>query len=85
MDFRDKGVFFLGVFVLGKDYYIRQFAERHHLTFPVGKENGISKRFGVKAIPTTIFIGRDGTIKKNHTGEIKYEEIVKGIKEILKQ
>ncbi len=83
MDFRDKGVFFLGVFVLGKDYYIRQFAERHHLTFPVGKENGIAKRLGVKGMPVTVFIGKDGTIKKWHNGEIRYEEVVEGIREIL--
>ena len=82
MQYKDKGVLFLGVFA-SKDNEIKAFADEFHLTFPVGTENGIATTLGVKAIPETLFIGKDGQIVSRHSGTIYYEELVAGIERLL--
>lgn len=83
LDYKDKGVEFLGVFVASSERSIKKFAEKYGLTFPVGKGEGITEQFGFKSFPKTAFVARDGKIKSLHSGEIKYEELVRGIEEIM--
>lgn len=82
--YRDKGVGLIGVFVMSSDDDIRKFAETYKFTFPVGKEDGIAERLGVRGIPTVVFIGKDGRIVKRHSGEITYADLDANIKMILK-
>lgn len=84
MSFKGKGVSFIGVFVTSQEKEISRFAETYRITFPVGKENGIAEKLGVTAVPTTVFIGKDGSVVKKHVGQIDYAGIVSGINEILK-
>jgi len=77
-------VFFLGVFVMSKDEEIKKFVETYKMTFPVGRENGIAGILGVKGIPSTVFVGKDGRIIKRHNGAISYEELASNIEAILK-
>ena len=81
--FKGKGVLFLGVFVTNKDKDIREFAETYHQTFPVGKDTDVAKALDVKAIPETLFIGRDGQVVQRHRDIINYEELVTGIEKLL--
>ena len=81
--YKDKGVFFLGVFVTSEDKDIREFAETFHQTFPVGKDTNVAKIMDVKAIPETLFIGRDGKIIERHRNTIDFEELVAGIEKLL--
>jgi len=81
--FKNKGVLFLGVFVMSEEKEIKEFAAAYHLTFPVGKENGIAARLKAKGMPETVFIGRDGRIAKRHSGSINDEDLQSGIMELL--
>jgi hypothetical protein len=64
---------------------IKEFAEKFHVTFPVGQENGIAEALGAEGIPETIFIAEDGRIVKRITDTIHYSELESGIREILEQ
>ncbi len=75
---------FLGVFIGSKESDIRNFIEKYHVTFPVGKDNGLAKKLGTRKIPTTVFIAKDGVILKKYSGPADYSTIVLGIEEILK-
>lgn len=68
---------------MSKDGDIKKFVENYQITFPVGKENGISEILGVKGIPTTLFISRSGRIVKRHIGEIDNAELIKNIEALL--
>lgn len=63
---------------------MRKFAETFKITFPVGRENGIAEKLGVKGIPATVFLDKNGRIAKRHIGMINYEQLVSNIEAILK-
>lgn len=75
---------FIGVFVGSTDGEIKKFAETYRITFPVGKENGIAEALGVKGIPTTVFIARDGRIVKKYVGTIDSADLVSDIEAMLR-
>ena len=77
------GVLFLGVFTLSKEKQIRNFAEKYHITYPVGKESGIAEALGAKGIPETYFISKEGRTVKIITDPIDHSELISGIEEIL--
>ena len=81
--YKDQGVYFLGVFIMSEEQDIRKFAEKYQLSFPVGKDNGIAKALGAKAIPETIFINQKGEILKRYTGTIHFDELKTSIEEII--
>ncbi|UCE80211.1 MAG: TlpA family protein disulfide reductase [Nitrospiraceae bacterium] len=84
MSYKNRNVLILGVFVGSKERDIRHFIEKYHVTFPVGKDNGLAKKLGTRIIPTTVFIAKNGTIMKKYSGPADYSTIVLGIEEILK-
>ena len=55
--FRNKGVLFLGVFVISEEDKIKKFVEAYHLTFPVGKESGIATELNVKELRPFLLVG----------------------------
>lgn len=81
--YRDKGLLILNVFVGSKDNDIKEFVETFHLSTPVGGDNGMTKAFHITSIPVTVFIGKDGEIKKQVNGTIKYKPLHEGIQELL--
>lgn len=83
--YKEQGVVFLGVFVISKEKDIRKFAEKYQLTFPVGRDNGIAEVLGTKAIPTTFFINREGSIVKRYIGPIDFDTLKDGIMKIIKE
>jgi peroxiredoxin len=84
--YREEGVAFLAVFIGSSEKNIRKFIRKYgDLTFPVGKDtSGAVKQCGSSAIPITVYVSRDGTLRKKHIGPSDYEDIVEGIEEILK-
>lgn len=58
--------------------------ETYKITFPVGRENGIAEKLGVRGIPVTVFLDRNGKIAKRHIGVINYAELSSNIEAILK-
>lgn len=84
LTYRNKGVFFLGVFTMGENEDIKKFAETYKITFPVGKDKELAKKFGVMGLPVTLFVGKNGRISKQHFGIITREELKSNIEAILK-
>jgi len=69
---------------LSSDDDIRKFVETFKITFPVGRENGIAEKLGVRGIPVTVFLDKNGRIAKRHIGMINYEQLNSNIEAILK-
>ncbi len=69
---------------MSKDYEIKKFVETYKITFPVGRENGISELVSVRGMPATIFVAKDGRIIKRHMGVITYDELASNIDAILR-
>lgn len=63
---------------------IKKITEIYHITFPVGKDTGIIKRFNIRGLPVTIFVAKDGRVVKKHFGEIDYDQLVLNIEALLK-
>jgi hypothetical protein len=77
-------VFFLGVFVMSKDDEIKKFVDTYKMTFPVGKEDGMAGMLGVRGMPVTVFVAKDGRIVNRHIGIITQQELTSNIEAILK-
>ena len=75
---------FIGVFVLSTDDDIRKFAETFKITFPVGKEKGLAEMLGVRGIPVTVYIDKEGRIVKRHIGPVTYADLSSGIEALLR-
>ena len=58
--------------------------ETFKITFPVGRENGIAEALGIRGIPATVFITKDGRIARRHIGVINYAELAADIEAILR-
>jgi len=54
------------------------------ITFPAGRENGMAEKLGVRGIPVTVFLDRNGRIAKRHIGVITYEQLAANIEPLLK-
>ena len=63
---------------------IKKFVETYNITFPVGKDKEMAKKFGVMGLPTTVFIAKNGRIFKRHIGIITPEDLKADIEAILK-
>jgi peroxiredoxin len=83
LNFKDKGVLFLGVFMRSTENNIKRFVQSTNITFPVGRDNGITRQFSVFAVPVNVFITSEGKVVKKHFGPIHYADIVSGINKIL--
>jgi thioredoxin-related protein len=60
LTYKNKGIFFLGVFTMGENEDIKKFAETYKITFPVGKDKELAKKFGVMGLPVTVFVAKNG-------------------------
>ena len=69
---------------MSSDDDIRKFVESYKITFPVGREDGIAGNLGVRGIPVTVFLDKNGRVAKRHIGVINYGELSSNIDEILK-
>ena len=69
---------------MSSDDDIRKFVETFKITFPVGRENGIAEKLGVRGMPVTVFLDKNGRVAKRHIGMINYEQLASGIEAVLK-
>ena len=58
--------------------------ETYKITFPVGRENGIAEKLGVRGIPASVFLDKNGRVTKRHIGVINYVELSSNIEALLK-
>jgi peroxiredoxin len=85
LDYKDRGVVFLGVFSASSEKSIKKFADKYGLTFPVGTAEGLRDIFGWRPFPAAAFVAPDGTVTKKHTGQISYKELAESIEAILEK
>jgi peroxiredoxin len=88
-EYRDQGLVVLAVNVTAQDnpLKIMPFVERYGLTFPVllDETGQISAAYGLRSLPTSYFIGRDGTIHDIVIGGPMAEALLRTrIEDILK-
>ncbi len=69
-NYKDKGVRFYAINLREQPFVIQHFLRKQKLDIPVAlDETGkVAKDYGVRSIPTSFIIGRDGKIKAVHLG-----------------
>jgi len=68
---------------MSKDRDIKQFVEKFKITFPVGRDDGIAEMFGIRGVPVTLFLGKNGRLAEKHPGEITAAELRQSIEKLL--
>lgn len=83
--YRSQGVVFLGVNYQDRETAAREFLSRFRYTFPNGPDVGsrVAIAYGVRGVPETFFIGRNGRIAYRHVGEISLPMLVQQIEQLL--
>lgn len=83
---RDRGVVFVGAAVEDRFESAHAFAREFGITYPVGLDDGseIAKSYGLRGLPGTIFIRRDGTFHRRWPGLISEEQLAQLIDEIAR-
>lgn len=86
-DYREKGIEFLLVSIQDSEGKFRKFIEKWEVPFLAGYDPGekISRAYGVTAPPTTVFVDRDGKVRRVFYGNIKdkEKEFLQWTKELL--
>ena len=64
--YKDQGVVFLGVAISDTIENVRAFSESVGVTYPNGLDTTgeIARNYSVVSLPTTFFIGRDGSVER---------------------
>ena len=75
--YRDRGYAFVGVNMWDSDKDARAFADRYHLTFPVGRdEDGkIYLAYGVENLPMAFFVRPGLQIERRYLGQLDETEL----------
>jgi len=83
--YRDKGLVVLGINMGNPKPLVEDFAKKLKLGYPVLLDPALiaSQKYGVTAVPTTFFIGRDGVGRKMIKGEMTHEAFEKIVKEVM--
>jgi cytochrome c biogenesis protein CcmG/thiol:disulfide interchange protein DsbE len=68
-----------------RDPAAREFLSRFGHTFPNGPDAGsrVAIAYGVRGVPETFFIDREGRLAYRHVGEITLEALVQQIERVL--
>ncbi len=82
--FKDKGVQVLAVNVNESDFVVKNFVERHDLTFPVviDKDNQVQHQYLIGSLPATFLIDKNGKVVDSTTGSLTEEKIQKMMEKI---
>lgn len=81
--YRSRDVAFVGVNTNDFSGDARRFVDRYNVTFPIVRDaNGrVLARYGGLPIPWTYFIGTDGRIASYIRGQVREEELERGIED----
>ncbi|MDR5695533.1 MAG: TlpA disulfide reductase family protein [Armatimonadota bacterium] len=89
--FRNRGVVFLGVNVVDDEGDAREFLRAFKVTYPNVRDptQHVMTAYRVTALPTTIFITRDGRIRRTYLGaflgEEGYQRLIQWTEELLEE
>jgi cytochrome c biogenesis protein CcmG, thiol:disulfide interchange protein DsbE len=83
--YRSQDVVFLGVNYQDRAAAAREFLTRFRHTFPNGPDVGskVAIEYGLRGVPETFFIDRDGRLAHKHVGEISLPILVQYIEQLL--
>jgi peroxiredoxin len=85
--YQAEGIEFLMIGIQDAESKFEKFVDKWELPFPAGYDSGdsIARNYGVTAPPTTIFIDREGKVRRVFYGNIKEkeEEFLKWTEELL--
>jgi peroxiredoxin len=73
--FRDRGFTVLAVSLRETESRVRQYVKREKLTFPIllDRDGQVGRSFGIRSIPTTIIIDREGAMIGKTVGSRKWD------------
>lgn len=76
--FKDKDVVFIGVNLQETPKEIQKFVDEFGITYPIviDKESELVFKYGVRIVPTTIFINRDGLVVYVYEGLLNEDQLV---------
>ena len=81
----NKNVVILGVAYSDKEPDTRKFRDEFNLGFPVlmdSDDSRASVNYGIKGVPETFFVGKDGKIARYHPGPLDAASLEAGLKSI---
>ncbi len=83
--YRNRGIVFLGVNIQDPEPEARAFLHAFGVTYPNVRDvtNGIATAYAVGALPTTVFIDRDGRIAGRWVGILTEQQLVARVEELL--
>ncbi|MGM0846013.1 MAG: thiol-disulfide oxidoreductase ResA [Bacillota bacterium] len=75
--YKDQGVQILAVNVGESEFLVNKFIDEYDLTFPVvvDSEKDVQSAYGIKPLPTTLLVDKEGRIERIITGEMSDEDI----------
>jgi peroxiredoxin len=84
--YRDQGVVIVAVNVAESSEIIIAFADRLELTFPIlsDSERKAMNAYGIRFLPTTLFINREGQIVSRVEGMLDQDALSTQIEELLR-
>jgi cytochrome c biogenesis protein CcmG/thiol:disulfide interchange protein DsbE len=85
-EFADEGVTFVGVSLDEKGWEaVRPFVRQEQIPYPIvlGTASGVEAFGGIRAIPVTLLIDREGTIADRMVGYTSREELKAKIEQVL--
>ena len=82
--YKDKGLEIIGI-CLDSEATVKPFAEKMEMNYPLvfGNQKLDQQYGGIRYIPTTFIIDKQGNITKKHIGYVSRETFEKEIKELL--
>ncbi len=83
--YHDRGFEILGISTDDTALQLREFASRYKTNYPLVQVTGeVEDSYGpVFGLPTSILIGRDGSVCKRHFGPLSKEQLEKELKALL--
>ncbi|MEK6790146.1 MAG: TlpA disulfide reductase family protein [Deltaproteobacteria bacterium] len=86
-EFKASGVKFIGIAIDDSTDDVKAFVKREGLSFPIGLDDtgDIAKLYGVRALPKTVIVGKDGRIKLSRMGLIREAELFTEIRRNLQR
>lgn len=78
-------VVFIGIGVNDNPENLRRFAQNNRIPYPVAEDvdNAVSDAYGVRGLPTTVFIDSRGVIRRVWNGAIRKERVLEIVYELL--
>ncbi|MFN4226516.1 MAG: TlpA disulfide reductase family protein [Candidatus Ratteibacteria bacterium] len=83
--YKDKGIVIIGVAVSSKLDDIKNMVKEKNITYPVCQSDGKIESLygGIRAVPTTFIIDRNGNIREKKVGALTEKELIDITKDLL--